>query len=98
MKHRWTIRPEADLDIDEAFNWYEDQNAGLGKKFLSELKASLAVIDSNPLAFPIIHRNIRRALIKTFPHAFFYIANEGQIIVVACVHHKRDPKVWKRRR
>lgn len=97
MKHRLIIRPEADADIEEAFNWYQGQYDGLGRDFLGELKRSLDFIDINPVALPIVYRNIRRALINRFPHAFFYILDGQKIVVIACVHHKRDPKVWKTR-
>ncbi|MGH9946236.1 MAG: hypothetical protein ACRD6X_03460 [Pyrinomonadaceae bacterium] len=29
MKRQVTIRPEAEADIEESFNWYEDQVSGV---------------------------------------------------------------------
>jgi toxin ParE1/3/4 len=31
---RVIIRPEAELDIDDAYQWYESQRKGLGQNFL----------------------------------------------------------------
>lgn len=37
MKHRVTIRPEAENDLKEAFSWYEDKKQGLGMTFFYRL-------------------------------------------------------------
>ena len=29
MKHRLIIRPEAEADIEEAFDWYENESGGV---------------------------------------------------------------------
>lgn len=97
MNYRMIIRPEAERDIEESYNWYEDQSVGLGKEFLRALDAALTSILRNPLAYPVIHRNIRRSLIRRFPHSLFYLINENNIVVTACVHHRRNPRVWQRR-
>ena len=35
------IAPEADLDIAEAYAWYENQRTGLGEEFLSSIDACI---------------------------------------------------------
>jgi hypothetical protein len=37
MKQRFTIQPEAEAEANDAFNWYEDQQSGLGSEFYREL-------------------------------------------------------------
>ena len=98
MKYKLLVRPEAEADIEESFGWYEDEVLGLGQEFLQPLRTTISLVRTNPQLFPVIHRQIRRAIVKRFPHAFFFIIRDETIIVTACVHHKRDPKVWKRRR
>jgi hypothetical protein len=34
MNYRLIIRPEAELDLEDAFTWYESQEAGLGSEFV----------------------------------------------------------------
>ncbi len=34
MKYDLIVRPEAEAELAEAFNWYEQQVAGLGSRFL----------------------------------------------------------------
>jgi hypothetical protein len=33
------VAPEAESDIAEAYNWYEDRRAGLGEEFLTSVDA-----------------------------------------------------------
>lgn len=98
MRHHLLVRSEAEADIEESFNWYEDECPGLGHEFRNALSSTIALMRSNPQLFPVIHRHIRRAIVKRFPHAFFFFIADETVIVTACVHHKRDPKIWKRRR
>ncbi|MFN0278850.1 MAG: type II toxin-antitoxin system RelE/ParE family toxin [Pyrinomonadaceae bacterium] len=97
MKYHLLIRPEAEADIEESFNWYEAECPGLGQEFRKALRHTVARIRSSPQSFPLVHRQIRRALVNRFPHAFFYFLADKTIVVTACIHHKRDPKIWKRR-
>ena len=41
MNYQLIIRPEAELDIEESYNWYEDQAMGLGDEFLLALHMRL---------------------------------------------------------
>jgi len=98
MKYRLLVRPEAEVDIEESFNWYEDECPGLGHEFRYALRSTIDRIRINPNAFAVVHRHVRRAIVNRFPHAFFFFVKDEMVVVTACIHHKRDPKVWKRRR
>ena len=95
---RVAVRPAAATDIEDAYQWYEAQQLGLGEEFLTALNATRDQIVEHPEAFPILHRNTRRALIpRRFPYGVFYRIDEDVIIIVACMHAKRDPRRWQRR-
>ena len=95
---RVVVRPAAAADIEDAYQWYESQQPGLGEDFLVALNAIRDRIVEHPEAFPIPHRNTRRALIpRRFPYGILYRIHEDMIIVVACIHAKRDPRRWQRR-
>src|ERR1035438_8105643 len=42
------IAPEAELDLAEAYAWYENRRAGLGEEFLSSVDACLEGIRRRP--------------------------------------------------
>ena len=95
---RLIIQPEAERDLAEAFTWYETQRPGLGNELLLSIEASLAAIQRRPETFPVVHREIRRALIRRFPYGIFFVIDEASLIVIAIFHAKRDPRRWESRK
>ncbi len=97
MRYTFIIRPEAENDLEAAYDWYERQKEGLGKEFLRCVDAAVSLITRSPQMYSNIHKNIRRALIRRFPYGIFYLVEEQRIIVLAVFHVKRNPDRWKRR-
>lgn len=92
------VRPAAAADIEDAYQWYEWQRPGLGEEFLGALRVTRDRVLEQPKAFPVMHRDTRRALIpQRFPYGPFYRVYGDMIVIVACMHAKRDPRRWQRR-
>ena len=91
------IRPAAAADIEDACKWYEARRPGLGDEFLQSVSAILDTIIQQPERFPIVHRDLRRALLHRFPYGIFFRIEGGRLMVVACFHAKRDPQRWRSR-
>lgn len=95
---RLVVGPKAYRDIGEAALWYGDRSPGLGDDFLRRVDVAFAQIERAPQRFPLVHESIRRALLRRFPYAIYFVAAEdGSIRVIGCVHMKRDPERWRRR-
>ena len=88
------IRPEAEADIAEAFDWYENRVPGLGSEFLLVLDALFNSILRNHLIYPIVYKTVRRALARRFPYAVFFITEETKVVVLSVFHVKRSPRIW----
>jgi toxin ParE1/3/4 len=97
MTYELIIRPEAELDIGDAYQWYENQCQGLGRDLLLCIEASLFSIQRTPELYPIIYKNIHRALTRRFPYGIFYVIDGSKVIVIAIFHVRRDPKSWQNR-
>ena len=96
---RVLVRPAAAADIENAYQWYEQQRAGLGAEFLAALRATMDLVLIHPEAFPVIHRETRRVLLRhRFPYGLLYRTHGETLVVVACMHAKREPRRWKSRR
>ena len=91
------IRPEAEVDIEEAALWYEKQSKGLGHEFLDEVEKAYKTILENPSLYPLVHRDTHRALIHRFPFGIFYRIERGFIVIIAVMHGSRNPKRWQKR-
>ncbi|MBA2606165.1 MAG: type II toxin-antitoxin system RelE/ParE family toxin [Acidobacteria bacterium] len=91
------VRREAQLEVQKAFQYYQDKSEGLGFEFMRSLDAALQSVKRNPLAYQKIYKEARRILLRKFPYALFYIAEENRIVVIACFHQKRSEIDWLRR-
>jgi plasmid stabilization system protein ParE len=97
MTPRFVFRPEARDDLLEAQTWYEQRAAGLGAAFARAVEAAVESLQRAPQQYPIVHRDIRRVLLRRFPYAIFYRAATKEIIVLAVFHLARDPARWPSR-
>ena len=97
MSSKLIFRPEAELDLSEAVNWYEEKVKGLGANFLLNVEAAIESILRTPEAFTPIYKNTRRALVRKFPFGVHYLIDKDKIIVLAVFHVKRNPKELKKR-
>jgi toxin ParE1/3/4 len=85
---------EAEIEVSESCKWYEKRQAGLGKRFLDEVKHYLKLIGKDPFRYPIrFSKRYRYATLKIFPYLIaFRIEDEGELIYVISVFHtSRDP-------
>jgi plasmid stabilization system protein ParE len=91
------LRARAEHDIRRVFEWYESQQPGLGDEFLAHIRECLEAARELPEAAPLIHRNVRRAIVSKFPYLVFYLATSARLVVLAVLHSSRDPSNWPRR-
>jgi len=95
---RLVFRPEAESELLDARAWYHDQQPGLGQAFATEVDRVLMAIVEHPLAYPRVHGETRRALVRRFPYAIYFRAMSDEVVVPAVVHGRRLPRRWRSRR
>jgi toxin ParE1/3/4 len=95
MSHEIVIRPEAEADLAEAKQWYNERRAGLGEDFLLCVDEALVKIARSPELYPVVHKDIRRGVIHRFPFGIFYRINSEQVVVIGVFHVRRAPRHWK---
>lgn len=64
---------------------------------MTELDAVYTRLSENPYLYPIIHRGIRRAIVRRFPYGVFYLVAVDDVRVLAIVDMARNPAVWLKR-
>ena len=94
-----TIRltPEAEADLTDAYAWYRDRGESLASDFLASFESVLETLRHHPESFPEAHTQVRRALMRRFPYAVFYVLGAGGPVVLGIFHARRNPTKWKRR-
>jgi len=87
----------ARAELIEAQDWYEREATGLGRRFRQAIDTLAESMSANPRRFPILLKNVRRALLRRFPYSLFFIVEDETLLVIACFHASRDPLQWQKR-
>jgi plasmid stabilization system protein ParE len=88
----------ARTELIDAQDWYESEAFGLGRRFRTAVDAAIERMSANPRQFPVVHKNIRRALLRRFPYALLFVIEPNDTLtVIACFHGSRDPAHWRQR-
>lgn len=85
--------PLAIEDAEQAFDYYEEKQTGLGSRFAAQLQLTLNAIKRNPFFAAIRYDDIRCARIKKFPYLIHYHINEDELLVtiIAVYSTYREP-------
>ena len=97
MTRRFIVRPLAEADLEHAATCYDEEQAGLGSRFLSDVDQVFGRIRERLQQFPVISGDIRRALLHTFPYAVYFRETDETIRVLAVLHLRRKPGLWRAR-
>ncbi|CAG5073135.1 hypothetical protein DYBT9623_04640 [Dyadobacter sp. CECT 9623] len=85
-------------DIQDAVNWYNQQTAGLGRRFTGAVRSKVKLIRENPFLFAKRYQIVHTAVLSIFPFMIhFEIILELRLVVITGVVHKSlNPEIWKR--
>ena len=97
MSRLLVIEPEAEAEIFNTAEWYEQRNPAASAGFLRAVNRALVLIADHPEQYQIVYRKARRAILDGFPYALFYKVTDREIIIVSCFHNSRNQKVWRER-
>ena len=78
------------VDLQSAFDWYEDQVPGLGGEFREEFSRAYQKLSQFPLLYAVRFSGIRRLNLNRFPYGIFYIIRPKEIRVLAVLNASRD--------
>jgi len=86
--------PLAVKEFDDALEYYEAQEIGLGEQFKKEVWSAINIIERFPEAGQEVRSKIRKILIRRFPYKLIYMFHENMIYIIALAHGYREPDYW----
>ena len=94
VTNRLIVAPRAEVDLRDAFIWYEQKSAGLGHDFLQRVEAKFGQIAESPQHFRLRVRSYRLAATERFPYAIYFIWDEANRVVTVrrLLHFKQDSR------
>ncbi len=77
MSYSTILDPRALFDIQEAIDYYEDQEPGLGERFESALNQSILMLEQTPF-FQVRYDNIHCLPLKKYPYMIHFSIDENK--------------------
>ena len=94
---RLTYLSVAEIELVEAAQFYDEREAGLGKKFLDAVAEATEKIRRAPERWSFYEKPVRGYRVMPFPYRLLYRDLPDPIQIVAVFHLSRRPGSWKER-
>ena len=85
----------AERHMEDAYDFYEGERAGLGDEFAIELEHGVYEIAAAPMRWPEDEPGFRRFRLRRFPYLLFYRITASGVEIVAVWHTARMPGGWR---
>ena len=95
---RIVVLPEAADEFDDATDYYEQRQPGLGHRFRDEVDRHIRWISAHAELARLRPGGYRRVNLKVFPYYVAYLLREDAVWVLAIAHGHRKPEFWIRSR
>ena len=80
-------------DMQKSAAWYNEQQAGVGDRFLLEVVNTFRLIETNPLQYQErFSKKFRFANVHGFPFVVVFRIKKELVVVNAVFHTSRNPK------
>ena len=80
MSRELIVRPEAEAELAQAFEWYECRIPGLGLDFIRAVDRLFNSILRNPLMYPVVYKTVRRGITRRFPYEAFSLVEPDTVV------------------
>ena len=84
----------AAIELADAFDFYEQHSAGLGKEFVGELQETIQLILKFPYLWSENSLHTRKAVLRKFPFNIIYAIYNSNLYIIAVAHQNRKPEYW----
>ena len=88
---------EAQIELDESVEYYNNEVEGLGDTFLQEVLNSIDRIARYPEAWHLLSKNTRRCQTRRFPYGLIYTVLSDTVLIISVSNLHRKPNHWKER-
>jgi toxin ParE1/3/4 len=91
VNYELVLQSEAIIDIQTAFEWYEEQRSGLGHELIEEVEEALERLSRHPQHYSAPNQKYRKLRIKRFPYLVIFEIEDIKVIVIAVRRISQEP-------
>ena len=88
----FSFHPDAEKELLDAVNYYNECQDNLGTEFAREVYTSIQMILQYPKAWPKLSPRTRRCLVNRFPYGIIYQIKDDEIYIISVMQLNRKPK------
>lgn len=90
----YSYHPSSRKELDDATDYYDQIDPGLGDGFLEDVNDCLARILKFPHAWTKLRDKVRRCRTHRFPYSLVYEVDDEHVFILAVMHSSRKPNYW----
>jgi plasmid stabilization system protein ParE len=91
---RVTFNELAERELNDAVQYFEHEQSGLGAAFLVEVRRCASGITEHPEAGSVVLGRIRRRLCQRFPYGLLYTVAGDEARILTVMNLRRRPGYW----
>jgi plasmid stabilization system protein ParE len=91
---RITFNELAERELNDAVQYYEHEQLGLGVAFITEVSRCTEALVEYPESGSIVLGTIRRRLCQRFPYGLLYSVAGNDLRILAVMNLQRRPWYW----
>ncbi|GHA45615.1 hypothetical protein GCM10007103_28360 [Salinimicrobium marinum] len=81
----------AEIELEDAFLWYESKSKELGIKFMNSFRSEVKRIGSNPFQFMRSQDHFREVAVNFFPYVLIYSVFNDKVYIHSIFNTSRNP-------
>ncbi len=86
--------PFANVEYQEAFDYYEAEEPALGEKFRRAVWAAITIVEQHPQIGREVRPGVRKIIVLRFPYKLIYSVRDDTLCIIAVAHGHRKPDYW----
>ena len=98
MTKRVSLHELAELELNDAADFYDSKQPGLGRSFILEVQQAVLRIKEHPESANVLKGNARRKVLRQFPYNIICSLTPHTIRILAIASQKRRPFYWRDRK
>ncbi|MDP2183058.1 MAG: type II toxin-antitoxin system RelE/ParE family toxin [Actinomycetota bacterium] len=91
------LHDDADLELNEAAQYYDRESPNLGAVFVDDVDMGFKRIREHPDSGPEVADGVRKMVLAKFPFTIIYAVEADHVRVLAIAHQRKRPFYWQSR-
>ena len=92
MPYSVRYKRAASAEVEAAITCYAQPGVDQASSFIEDLERTEAHLRALPALYQRVEGDIRRAVLRSFPYSIFYVIEQDEVIVLACMHQHQEPR------